>query len=420
MPLSQGAADGAAAARTAVLLAIENADPGAIALAVSGGGDSVALLHLAHSVAAGSGRPLHAVTVDHGLRAESAHEAARVAAICKALGVPHDTLRWEGWDGQGNLQARARAARYALIADWARAQGIGTILLGHTRDDQAETFLMRLARTAGVDGLSGMAARFPRNGVTWCRPLLGTDRATLRAFLRGIGADWIEDPSNDDSRFERVRARAALAALAPLGIDAATLARVSQHMDEARDALDACAAGLSQSMVRQDHGDLVVDWDGLAAHPLDLRRRILVAALVWIGTAAYPPRREDILSLLAEGGMDGQRTLMGCILRQERGGLRIFREFNAVRDLRCATDAVWDGRWRLEGPHDPALCLAALGEAGLRLCPDWRETGRARASLLASPAIWRGDRLVAAPLAGWGQGWIARIVADFHDTALSH
>jgi tRNA(Ile)-lysidine synthase len=177
---------------------------------------------------------------------------------------------------------------------------------------------------------------------------------------------------------------------------------------------------LSQSMVRQDHGDLVLDWDGLAAHPLDLRRRILVAALVWVGTAAYPPRREDILSLLAEGGMDGQRTLMGCILRQERGGLRIFREFNAVRDLRGATDAVWDGRWRLEGPHDPALCLAALGEAGLRLCPDWRETGRARASLLTSPAIWRGDRLVAAPLAGWGQGWIARIVADFHDTALSH
>ena len=420
MPLNQGAGDVAAAARAAVFQTIETAEPGAIALAVSGGGDSVALLHLAHSITAGAGRTLHAATVDHGLRAESADEAARVAAICKSLGVPHATLRWEGWDRQGNLQAQARIARYALIADWARVQGIGTILLGHTRDDQAETVLMRLARTAGVDGLSGMAARFRRNDVTWCRPLLATDRATLRAFLRGIGADWIEDPSNDDCRFERVRARAALAALAPLGIDAATLARVSQHMGEARDALDACAAGLSQSMVRQDQGDLLLDWDGLAAHPLDLRRRILVAALVWVGTAAYPPRREDILSLLAEGGMDGQRTLMGCVLRQERGSLRIFREFNAVRDLRCATQSVWDGRWRLEGPHDPALCVAALGEAGLRLCPDWRDTGRARASLLASPAIWRGDSLVAAPLAGWGQGWIARIVADFHVTALSH
>lgn len=420
MPLNQGSGDGAAAAHAAVLQAIEDAEPGAIAVAVSGGSDSLALLRLAHAGLAGTGRTLQAVTVDHGLRPESADEAMRVAAICKGLGMSHATLRWEGWDGQGNLQAQARAARYALIADWARGQGIGTILLGHTRDDQAETFLMRIARTAGVDGLSSMAARFRRRGVTWCRPLLATDRATLRAFLRDIGADWIEDPSNDDRRFERVRARAALQALAPLGIDAATLARVAQHMSEARDALEACIAELARETVRQDQGDLVLDWAALAGHPLELRRRILVAALVWVASADYPPRREDVLSLLAEGGMEGQRTLMGCVLRQERGGLRIFREFNVVRDLRGATDAVWDGRWRMEGPHDPALSVAALGEAGLRLCADWRETGRVRAALLASPAIWQGDRLVAAPLAGWGEGWVARIVADFHDRALSH
>lgn len=420
MPLNQGLDDGVAAARAAVLQAIENAGPGDIAVAVSGGSDSLALLRLSHAAIAGTGRALHAVTVDHGLRAESADEARRVAAICKDLGMAHVTLRWNGWDGQGNLQARARAARYGLIADWAQAQGIGTILLGHTRDDQAETFLMRIARTAGVDGLSGMAARFGRNGVTWCRPLLVTDRATLRACLRDIGADWIEDPSNDDSRFERVRARAALQALAPLGIDAATLARVALQLGEARDALDACTAGLARQTVRQDHGDLVLDWSALASQPSELRRRILVAGLVWVASADYPPRREDVLSLLAAGAMEGQRTLMGCLLRHERGCLRIMREFNAVRDLRGPTGAVWDSRWQMDGPHDPALSVAALGEAGLQLCPDWRETGRARAALLASPAIWRGDSLVAAPLAGWEQGWIARIVADFHDRALSH
>lgn len=420
MPLNQGLDDGVAAARAAVLQAIENAGPGDIAVAVSGGSDSLALLRLSHAALMGTGRALHAVTVDHGLRAESADEARRVAAICKDLGMAHVTLRWNGWDGQGNLQARARAARYGLIADWAQAQGIGTILLGHTRDDQAETFLMRIARTAGVDGLSGMAARFGRNGVTWCRPLLVTDRATLRACLRDIGADWIEDPSNDDSRFERVRARAALQALAPLGIDAATLARVALQLGEARDALDACTAGLARQTVRQDHGDLVLDWSALASQPPELRRRILVAGLVWVASADYPPRREDVLSLLAAGAMEGQRTLMGCLLRHERGSLRIMREFNAVRDLRGPTGAVWDSRWQMDGPHDPALSVAALGEAGLQLCPDWRETGRARAALLASPAIWRGDSLVAAPLAGWEQGWIARIVADFHDRALSH
>ncbi len=417
MPLSQSAAD-LSAAQAAVRAAIRQAGEGGIAIAVSGGSDSLALLHLAHAAPAGA--MLHAVTVDHGLRAESADEAARVAAICKGLGVPHAILRWQGWEGQGNLQAEARDARYRLMAEWARDRGIGTILLGHTRDDQAETVLMRLGRSAGVDGLSGMAGRFRRNDMTWCRPLLETDRATLRAYLRGMGAAWIDDPSNDDSRFERVRARAALRALAPLGIDAATLARVARHMGEARDALDACAADVARVTVRQDAGDLLLDWARLSAHPLELRRRILVAALVWVASAAYPPRREDVLSLLDESGMEGQRTLMGCVLRKERDGLRILREFNAVRETRGATDAVWDGRWRLEGPHDPAFCVAALGEAGLRLCPDWRDTGRPRASLLASPAVWRGDSLVAAPLAGWGQGWIARIVADFHDRALSH
>lgn len=420
MSLNPKPDDSAAAAQAAVSTSIDQAGDGAVAVAVSGGGDSLALLHLACRALAGTGRPLRAVTVDHGLRAESAAEAARVSRMCQALGVPHATLAWDGWTGRGNLQAQARAARYQMMADWALEQGIGMVLLGHTRDDQAETFLMRLGRTAGVDGLSGMAARFQRNGVTWCRPLLEFDRATLRAFLRDIGADWIEDPSNDDRRFERVRARASLEALAPLGIDAAILSRVMQQISQAREALDACAAALARDLVRQEQGDLVLDWAGLAAHPLELRRRILVAALMWVASAAYPPRREDVLSLLSDGGADGQHTVLGCVLRQKGHALRIFREFNAVRDLRGPTDRVWDGRWRLDGPHDPALSIAALGEAGLRFCPDWRETGHLRAALLASPAIWRGDTLVAAPLAGSGQGWSARIVADFHDRALSH
>lgn len=394
--------------------------PGPVAVAVSGGGDSLALLHLACRAAAETGQALHAVTVDHGLRAESAAEAQRVATICKALGLPHATLRWQGWDGQGNLQAEARAARYRLMADWARGQGIGTILLGHTRDDMAETFLMRLAREAGVDGLSGMASQFRRDGLHWGRPLLDTGRAALRAHLRQAGLDWIEDPSNEDARFARVRARAALMALAPLGIDAQGLSRVMAQLGQARDALEACADRLARDLVRQDAGDLVLDWAALSGHPPELRRRILVDGLIWVASAEYPPRRDDVMTLVTDWDAAGQRTVFGCILRPEDGRLRILREFNALRDLRGPTDAVWDGRWRLEGPHQADLCVAALGETGLALCRDWRETGRPRASLLASPAIWRGDRLVAAPLAGWAQGWTARIVADFHDRALSH
>ena len=178
---------------------------GHVAVAVSGGSDSMALLMLMQRWAEDNGARISAVTVDHGLRPEAAGEAAMVARFCAQRGIPHEVLKWQGWDGTGNLQAAAREARYRLIADWVRAQGVEAVCLGHTRDDQAETFLMRLARKAGSDGLRGMPDRFDRHGVHWVRPVLGQSRADLRAFLRRHGVLWVEDSSNEDERFDRVR-----------------------------------------------------------------------------------------------------------------------------------------------------------------------------------------------------------------------
>jgi tRNA(Ile)-lysidine synthase len=417
------------AALRAVMAALEQAPPGPVGIAVSGGSDSLALLHLArravdHAAAAGAegaaGRVLVGVTVDHGLRAASAAEAAQVAAHCAGLGLAHHVLRWQGWDGQGNLQAAARDARYRLMGDWAREQGIGLILLGHTRDDQAETFVMRLSRQAGLDGLSGMAARVERAGVAWARPLLTVPRAALRGMLTQAGVAWIEDPSNDDLRFDRVRARQVLAALAPLGIGSEGLAQVMAQLAEARAALEGQVQAVARGVIRQDHGDLILEaakWDRL--HP-EMRRRCLVAALVWVAGLPYPPRRAEVAGLLAALEGAGQRTLAGCLIRRDGPVIRITREARALRGLRAPTGALWDGRWRLEGPHDPALHLAALGAAGLRLCPQWRGAGLPRATLCASPAVWKGAALVAAPLAGFNPDWSARIVADFHDRLLSH
>jgi len=179
--------------------------PGPLGVAISGGGDSTALLLLLHAAR----RAVLAVTVDHGLRPESAAEAAAVGALCAARGIPHDTLVWAEGPESGNLQARARQARRRLIADWARGRGIGDVALGHTLDDQAETVLLRLARGSGVDGLAAMAAVAEGDGVRWHRPLLGIGRGALRDWLRGEGVAWIDDPSNEDPRFDRVRVRAA-------------------------------------------------------------------------------------------------------------------------------------------------------------------------------------------------------------------
>ncbi|MGB3147286.1 MAG: tRNA lysidine(34) synthetase TilS, partial [Paracoccaceae bacterium] len=188
-----------------------------LGVAVSGGGDSMALLHLLADWRKAGGPELLAVTVDHGLRPEAAAEAGFVADHCLGLGIAHETLCWTGWDGRGNLPDQARRARYRLIVGWARRHGLARVALGHTLDDQAETVLMRLLRGSGVDGLSAMADCRVEAGIAFCRPLLSVQRQDLRHYLTARSVPWLEDPTNDDPDYDRVKARQALATLAGLG-----------------------------------------------------------------------------------------------------------------------------------------------------------------------------------------------------------
>lgn len=390
-----------------------------LGLAISGGGDSVALLLLAVE----AGLPVAAVTVDHGLRAEAAAEAAWVAALCTRLGVRHEVLRWQGWDGAGNLQDAARRARLRLIADWAQRHGIGVVALGHTQDDQAETVLMRLARRAGVDGLSGMAAWRVHLGVGWVRPLLGVSRGELRDWLKARGQEWIEDPSNQALRFDRVKARRALEALGPLGIDAEVLAGVASQMAAAREALRVQTLEAARRIAVVEAGDVVIDRPGFLALPGEVARRMLVAALRWVGSAEYGPRAEPVQALMAAVSNGRGGTLHGCRVLCRRASLRVTREVQAVRGRSAMPGVPWDGRWQVMGPEISGLEVRALDEAGLALCPDWRAAGRPRAQLLASPAVWRGQNLVAAPLAREEPEWRAETVGGdeaFFLSVLSH
>lgn len=414
-------------ARAAPLAAaLERACPGEapLAVAVSGGGDSLALLLAAAARAEASGPKVSAVTVDHGLRPEAAAEARRVAAICATRGIPHETLVWQGWDRRGNLQDAARQARMRLIAGWARERGIGRVALAHTRDDQAETVLMRLARGAGVDGLAGMAPQRRAGGVTWLRPFLDISRADLRLYLEACGQDWIDDPSNDDRRFERVRVRQALDLLRPLGIGAAGLAATATRLASARAALEAATVEAAARLVREEAGDLLIEAGGLAALPAEIARRLMLAGLGWVSGAAYPPRARALETTLAALTRGPRATLHGCLLQRARGRIRIGREPAAVAGLSCAPGSLWDGRWRLSGPEgaerQEALEIRALGAAGLAACPDWRAAGLPRTTLIASPAVWRGGGLIAAPMAGHGKDWSAAVNCSFTAYLLSH
>lgn len=396
----------------AVRAAFGETPPRRIGIAVSGGGDSTALLLSLARGFAGTGVALRAATVDHGLRPEAAAEARAAAGQAADLGISHDTLRWQGWDGAGNLQDQARRARYALLSGWARGQGIPTVALGHTSDDRAETVLMRLGRAAGVDGLAAMHRERWVDGVRFLRPMLSLTREDLRAYLRRNGLTWSEDPSNEDEGYARIRARKALTELENLGITTSALNAVADHMAEAREVLVEATRRAARDLAQVDAGDIVFDTGGLLALPRETRRRLLVAALMWIGGAHYPPRRAELSGLLDALSEGRKATLAGCLLVPGGGQCRLMREFAAVQELTGDPGQPWDRRWHLEGPAVEGGEIRALGAEGLAQCPGWRDTGRPRDTLLASPALWQGDRLVAAPLAGIGEGWQARCESD--------
>lgn len=384
--------------------------PTSVGVAVSGGSDSLALLHLATDWAARHDIAVHAATVDHGLRPEAKDEARHVSDLCAGLNIPHSVLSWQGWDGQGNLQAEARKARYHLLAAWGQARDLDQILIGHTQDDQAETFLIRLCRKSGVEGLAAMQPVFDRHGQRFGRPLLGATRDSLRDLLQARHVTWCDDLSNTDPTFDRVRAREALRHLAPLGLVAETLAAVSRNLASARDALDHVTRQTAQTCCRVEHGDVVFEAAALFALPDEITHRLLGSALKWISGSEYAPRSESIITLRAALRAGQTATLSGCLATPARGEIRLTREAGAVQGLISLTPR-WD-RWQITGPWQEGMQIRALSSRDLSGLSEWRDTGLPRKSLLASPAVCYDETLIAAPLAGFAQGFAANLLPN--------
>lgn len=304
----------------------------ALLVAVSGGPDSVALLALLAAWAEMPGRPpLHAATVDHGLRPESADEAAAVAQLCAKLGVGHATLRWEGPKPASGVQAEARRARYALLANEARRLGNATLVTAHTLDDQAETVLMRLSHGSGPSGLAGMRARTEVNGVALVRPLLGIPKARLIATAQARGLPFIRDPSNSDLRFERVRWRETMPILADQGLTAERLGRLAERMvrlDEAA-AHRACKvlAEVELPVGTADDG-LRLRFSTLISEPEEIVLRVLALALDAVVPDGERHGRLERLEACGAALMEAiragsalRRTLSGCVLSLGRDGI---------------------------------------------------------------------------------------------------
>ncbi len=399
-----------------------------IAVGVSGGSDSLALALLLGDWAVARGGRVFALTVDHGLRREAAAEAAKVAAwLAGRPGIEHHTLRWEGPSPRSGIQAKARAIRYRLLVDWCRAHGIARLAVAHHLDDQIETHLMRQGHGSGASGLAGMSALREIDGIRLLRPLLRVPKARLQASLQARGQAWIEDPSNRDRRFERVRLREVATSL-----DAAAYDRLLVELGTRRRRDEDAAAVLLAAALAWDPAGYAAlapeAWRGadpaVAAAALN---RVLTA----IGGRAYPAEPRHIAVLLdwlaVPGPAEGRRgwTLAGCAIGRRRGRVIFARDWGAIRDrqpIGPGRSVIWDRRFRVsldgssgEVPGEGMAEVARLGEAGLHMIGDLGAVSLARHALPESvrkalPALWNGGKLLAVPHLGVGNSLIAKFL----------
>lgn len=306
--------------------------PGAsgLVLAVSGGPDSMALMHLAAGLRdQGVVPPLHVATVDHGLRAGSAADAARVAEAAGQLGLPCARLVWTGPRPTRAIQEQARAARYRLLLGLCGRVGADHLVTAHTCDDQAETVLMRLLRGSGLTGLGGMRARTVRDGIQLVRPLLAFPKSWLIATCMAHGTAVVDDLSNSDPRFARTRLRRLLPLLAEEGCNAAALARLSARAAQADDALAFAAADAFAASRLPPHGVAVrLDAALLRRLPPALATRVLALAIGAVGGTADRLQRLEYLAQNVSAAV----AKAGC-LRATLGGALVHLQADGVLRL---------------------------------------------------------------------------------------
>ena len=344
----------------------------ALALAVSGGADSLALLLLIHRwVQALPQAPKVVVyTLDHGLRAEAAQEVAMVLRVAADLGIKATALRWEGTKPQTGLQEAARIARYRLIGHAMKADGINVLLTAHHQQDQAETVLMRMAHGSGIEGLKGMASWSEVEGIRVFRPLLDVGPAALRRLVNDAGLTPAEDPSNADPHYERVRWRQAMPMLAELGLDASALAVFANRMAEADAAIGQMADGCFSELVRLDgFGAARIELAPFRGLSPAISTRLLSRVLNIVGGRQKPRalgQVERLRQSIAEGSLPKSTTVLGCVVRFKDNDIAIAREPGRIAPpdakLSPRSQLIWDERFLIINGSDYSDLTASVAD----------------------------------------------------------
>lgn len=380
-----------------------------VAVACSGGADSMALALLVAGWATACGGRVTALVVDHGLRPDSAAEAACTLERLAARGIAAIPFARAGARLGGNMHAAARDLRYRLMGEWCREAGVLHLALGHHREDQAATLLARLARGSGVDGLAAMA---PVQETAWgrlIRPLLPVAAVRLRATLATAGQMHAEDASNRDRRFQRTRLRALAEEMD--GQAPARLAATARRLGRARMALDAMTADfLARHALLRPEGYALVAANAFPGMVDEVALRGLSRLLACIGGRRHPPQEAPLERLMAElrQGWPVAATLAGCRVLRRRDAVLICREPAAAAEVQPALGRVtWDGRFRVDVAYGAGCEIRRLGRSG------WAQVAAARPALRncgipppvrpALPALWRGMEVVMVPHAEYAR-----------------
>ena len=396
-------------------------DRTSIAVAVSGGADSMALLHLLNRWALVNGVTLNALTVDHGLRAGSTAEARQVGSWCAEMGVAHEVLTWSGEKPKSRIQEVARRERYNLLQDWCIRMGVADLFVGHNRNDQAETFLLRMSRGSGLEGLSGMPLVNQRDRISVVRPLLNIERPRLEITLKLADQGWIDDPGNSDDRFARVRVRHKVELLEGYGVSVAAVAetaRVCGRWRQKREGEVSAVASRSVTLYPEGYAD--INRQELIKATNETANGVVSALLKLIGGRDFAPKRSrqaPLCRALLDPSKNFVCTLGNCSIAAEGDRIRLWREFGTISEevsLDGPSPSAWDGRFLVY--FDPckapnAAFIGALGRAGWEEIADdvgaefRRIPGPVRFGL---PAI-RSEKVI---LQVWHLGYCSKQVSD--------
>jgi len=378
-----------------------------LAVGCSGGRDSMALLHLARNWAEAQAGKVTALIVDHNLRPGSAGEAKITAGWARELGASPAILTRRGPPPTANIQAKARVARYRLLSDWCHGAGIVHLLLAHHQDDQGETMLMRLARGSGVGGLAAMTALGELPRIRVLRPLLDIPRHRLRAPLQESGGRSLDDPSNQDRRFDRVRVRQFSKEYCAHGLTTEQMSTTAGQLNRIRTKIESDAARLIAAYVSvHPQGYAWIDPQLFREAPPDIIRSAISVLTSAIGGRRHPPRRlqiKRVCEILQRDELAGGRTISGCRLMPRKGRILVCRESGAISEItQVGEEFDWDGRFRFRAEFGTQnLRVAKLGRKGwaqiVKAQPGLRRNSLPAPVLPTLPAIWGLDGVVAVP-----------------------